>query len=56
MKILQVDAILIKKSLSVKGVWSTKGCWANFPTMVGNLEASTVCWREYTRLEQLSGY
>jgi len=29
--------------------------WVNCPTRVGNLEASTVCWREATRRVQLSG-
>jgi len=26
-----------------------KDCWMNWQTGVGNLEASTVCWRESTR-------
>ena len=29
-----------------------EGCWGNCPTRVGNLEASTVCWREATRRVQ----
>ena len=32
-----------------------KDCWMNWQTGVGNLEASTVCWRESTRHVQLSG-
>ena len=33
-----------------------EGCWVNCPTRVGNLEASTVCWRESARWVQLSDY
>jgi len=33
-----------------------EGCCMNFLTRVGNLEASTVCWREATRRAQLSRY
>jgi len=32
-----------------------EGCWVNCLTRVGNLEASTVCWRESARWVQLSG-
>ena len=32
-----------------------KGCWVNCLTRVGNLEASTVCWRESARWVQLDG-
>ena len=32
-----------------------EGCLVNCPTRIGNLEASTVCWREITRWVQLSG-
>jgi len=31
-----------------------EGCWMNCPTSVGKLEASTVCWTEATRREELS--
>ena len=31
-----------------------KDCWMNWQTGVGNLEASTVCWRESTRRVLLS--
>ena len=31
-------------------------CWVNCSTRVGNFEASTVCWREATRLVQLSRF
>ena len=33
-----------------------EGCWVNCPSRAGNLEASTVCWRESARRVQLSGY
>jgi len=53
MKISQKDAILIKNLyLSSSMVHEV---WVNCPTMVGNLEASTVCWRESARRVQLSG-
>jgi len=55
MNISLEDAILIKQSLSAKVAWCTKACWVNCPTSAGNLEASTVCWRESTRRVQLSG-
>jgi len=43
-----VKTILIK-NLSVKASGMVHGgCWVNFPT-VGKLEASTVCWREFTK-------
>ena len=29
-----------------------EGSWVNCPTRVGNLEASTVCWTEATRVRQ----
>jgi len=31
------------------------GCWVNCLTRVGNLDASTVCWRELARRVKLSG-
>jgi len=41
MKILQEDAILIKKNLHIcQSSMVHEGCWVNCPTMVGNLEAS----------------
>ena len=45
--------------LKISNCQSTRvheGCWVNCPTGVGNLEASTVCWRESARWIKLSGY
>ena len=57
MKISQEDAILIKKiSICQRSMLKVyEGCWMNYPTRIGNLEASTVCWRESARQVQLSG-
>ena len=49
MKISHEDAILIKKSICQRGVVH-EGRWVNFPTVVGNLEASVLYWRESERL------
>jgi len=55
MKISQEDAILIFKISICQSSMVHDGRWVNFPTMVGNLEASTICWRESTRWVWLSG-
>jgi len=54
MKVSQKLAIVIKISICQRSMMH-EGCWVNCPTRVGNLEASTVCWRESTRRVQLSG-
>jgi len=54
MKITQELSILIK-NLYLSKCMVHEGCWVNCPTRVGNLEASTVCWRESARRVQLSG-
>jgi len=52
---LQKDAIvLFQISVCQSGIVH-EGCWVNFSTAVGILEASMVCWREYARRVQLSG-
>jgi len=55
MKILQEHTILIT-NLCLWKQYGAKCCWVNCLTRVGNLEASTVCWRESARRVQLSGY
>ena len=52
MKILHEHAMLITICQSSM---VHKGCWLNCITRIGNLEASTVCWRECARRVQLSG-
>jgi len=54
MKVSQKLAIVIKISICQRSMMH-EGCWVNCPTRVGNLEASTVCWRESERRVQLSG-
>jgi len=55
MKISQEHAILITNLYLSKQYDAQMNCWMNWQTGVGNLEASTVCWRESTRRVQLSG-
>ena len=54
MKISQEDVILIKNFYLSKRMVHREW-WVNCPTRVGNLEASTVCWRESSRRVQLCG-
>ena len=54
MKISQEHAILIT-DLYLSKQYDAQNCWMNWQTGVGNLEASTVCWRESARQVQLSG-
>jgi len=51
MNISPKDGILIKNLYLWKGMVN-EGCWVNCATRVGNLEASTVCWRGAARPEQ----
>ena len=52
MKISQEDGIMIKKISVCQSSMVHEGCWVNFPTTFGNLETSTVCWRESRRRVQ----
>ena len=54
MKISQEDVILIKNLYLSKQYGARRVLSENCLTRVGNLEASTVCWREATRRVQLS--
>jgi len=56
MKVSQKLAILIKILSISQSSTVHEGCWVNCPTRVGNLEASTVCWRKSAGRVQLSSY
>ena len=44
-----------KKNYICQSGTAQEDCWVNCPTKVGNLKASTVCWRESTKRVQVAG-